>query len=256
MRRGFAPEFCFIPPHNNGGGSAARTRAPSPRARGEGRDEGASPLGSVCDVQTRGEAPSPSLRSTSPRARGEVNKHHRSRGAASRPSHAKRRHVSAKPGRNRKSRGGASISLFVTPVSPIPSNEIKKEAERRQTRVHNHRTIGCGARPAGRARLSAFHHGSHTRDSSSQGSTRARLPATRPERLVLNAHANRGVETLRCFSGYYGRPEPVPVQGCTSRAGHNAGRLMPELPGNRVYGPIRGHRTRPAAREYPRWRRP
>jgi len=31
---------------------------------------------------------------------------------------------------------------------------------------------------------------------------------------------------------------------------------MPELPGNGVYGPIRGHRTRPAASKYPRWRRP
>ena len=27
---------------------------------------------------------------------------------------------------------------------------------------------------------------------------------------------------------------------------------MPELPGNRVYGPIRGHRTRSTTGEYPR----
>ena len=40
-------------------------------------------------------------------------------------------------------------------------------------------------------------------------------------------------------------------QRCTSRAGPSAGRLMPEPPGNRVYGPIRGHRTRSAGREYP-----
>jgi hypothetical protein len=31
---------------------------------------------------------------------------------------------------------------------------------------------------------------------------------------------------------------------------------MPELPGNRVDSPIRGHRTRPAARESPPGRRP
>ena len=49
-------------------------RAPSPRARGEGWDEGASPLSSDLGAQNRGEAPSPSsLRSsTSPHAgRGE-----------------------------------------------------------------------------------------------------------------------------------------------------------------------------------------
>jgi hypothetical protein len=44
--------------------------APSPRVRGEGRDEGAYPPGSDAKAQNRGEAPSPSLRSTSPRAAG------------------------------------------------------------------------------------------------------------------------------------------------------------------------------------------
>ena len=69
-----------------------RRRAPSPRARGEGWDEGASPLGAdlrrclqLCRIargaQTRGEAPSSSLlrSSTSPRTRGEVKKQSRSR---------------------------------------------------------------------------------------------------------------------------------------------------------------------------------
>ena len=51
------------------GGAAAHGATPSPRLRGKGRDEGASP-----QAQTRGEAPSPAaLRaSTSPRKRGEV----------------------------------------------------------------------------------------------------------------------------------------------------------------------------------------
>jgi hypothetical protein len=39
-------------------------------------------------------------------------------------------------------------------------NDEEKEAERRQAHESNLRIIGCGARPAGRARLSAFHHGS------------------------------------------------------------------------------------------------
>jgi hypothetical protein len=39
-------------------------------------------------------------------------------------------------------------------------------------------------------------------------------------------------------------PSPVPVQGCTSHPGHNAGRLMPKLPGKRTANPPRGHRPR------------
>jgi hypothetical protein len=42
----------------------------------------------------------------------------------------------------------------------------------------------------------------------------ARLPGTRPERALPAV--------------------PVPVQGCTSRPGHNAGRLMPKPPGSGV----------------------
>ena len=47
------------------------------------------------------------------------------------------------------------------------NDERKKEAERRQTQFINLRIIGCGARSSERARLSAFHHGSHQRESSS-----------------------------------------------------------------------------------------
>jgi hypothetical protein len=38
------------------------------------------------------------------------------------------------------------------------------EAERRQTQVTNRRILRCGARSAERARLSAFHRGSHLRE--------------------------------------------------------------------------------------------
>src|SRR6202171_1103221 len=55
------------------------------------------------------------------------------------------------PGRTWKERGGASVSLFATPVSPKPKSKRKKlkEAERRQTQGHNRRILRCGARPFG-----------------------------------------------------------------------------------------------------------
>src|ERR1700692_4779336 len=54
-------------------------------------------------------------------------------------------------GRTWKERGGASVSLFATPVSPKPKSKRKKlkEAERRQTQGHNRRILRCGARPFG-----------------------------------------------------------------------------------------------------------
>jgi len=73
--------------------------------------------------------------------------------------------------------------------------------------------LARGARSAERARLSAFHHGSHLREYSSQ-----RL-GFRPGFLGLG------------LNGRY-PPSPVPVQGCTSHPGHNAGRLIPKPPGS------------------------
>src|SRR5580700_5565156 len=73
--------------------------------------------------------------------------------------------------------------------------------------------LAHGARSAERARLSAFHHGSHLREYSSQ-----RL-GFRPGFL------GRGL------NGRY-PPSPVPVQGCTSHPGHHAGRLIPKPPGS------------------------
>ena len=47
-------------------------------------------------------------------------------------------------------------------------------------------------------------------------------------------------------------PAPAcPSPASTSRAGHSAGRLMPEPPENGVYGPARRHRTRPDRRGVP-----
>ena len=55
----------------------------------------------------------------------------------------------------------------------------------------------------------------------------------------------------RGLNGRY-PPSPVPVQGSTSHPGHSAGGLMPKPPENGVYRPVRGHRPRSAAGEYPR----
>jgi hypothetical protein len=103
-----------------------------------------------------------------------------------------------------------SFSLFV-----IPSLTKKREAERRQTRVTNRRILRCGTHPAGRARLSAFHHGFRLREYSS------RRLGFRPGFLGLGLH------------GRY-PPSPVPVQGCTSHPGHHAGRLIPKPPGSEL----------------------
>src|ERR1700720_2897444 len=46
-----------------------------------------------------------------------------------------------RPGRIWKERGGASVSLFATPVSPTPRIKKIKEAERRQTQGHNRRIL-------------------------------------------------------------------------------------------------------------------
>ncbi len=69
--------------------------------------------------------------------------------------------------------------------------------------------------------------------------SRAMLPGTRPERSVRYGRPNRGAETSRCSTGV-SRAAPVPVQRSTSRAGHSAGRMMPEPPGSQ------GDEPRPA----------
>src|ERR1700680_770071 len=76
-------------------------------------------------------------------------------------------------------------SLFPIPFSLLVTFFPQKEgeAERRQTLFTNRRILRCGAHPAGRARLSAFHHGSHLREYLiPKARLQARLPGTRSER--------------------------------------------------------------------------
>ena len=53
-----------------------------------------------------------------------------------------------------------SLSCNADPGLRCASSGLRKQRKRNAgRRVANHRTSGCGARPAGRARLSAFHRG-------------------------------------------------------------------------------------------------
>jgi hypothetical protein len=108
-----------------------------------------------------------------------------------------------------KQSGGVSVFLFATPHSPFAIPSSIEEAERRQTLILILRTFRCGSRFAKRARLSASHHGSRQRESSS-----LRL-SFRP------CFLGRGLNG--CYP-----PSPVPAQGNTPRPGHSAGGLMPE----------------------------
>jgi hypothetical protein len=164
----------------------------------------------------------------------------RSRDAPLRPSVAKACHVKREGrGRTRKEWGGASVSLFATPVSPKPRNRARNKE----------RNKGSGT-PA-----DADQHPPHL--AMRRAPCKTRSPFGVPPRL-----SPKGIipsQRLSFRPGFLGRglngrypPSPVPVQGCTSRPGHSAGRLMPKPPGNGVYGPVRGHRPRSAAGEYPR----
>jgi hypothetical protein len=116
---------------------------------------------------------------------------------------------------------GPVFRSSVTSASPDQSKKIK-EAERRQTQVTNRRILRCGARPCGARTLVGV------------------PPRLSPKGIVPS-------QRLSFRPGFLGRglngrypPSPVPVQGCTSRPGHNAGGLIPKPPGS-------GLQTRPRA---------
>ena len=83
---------------------------------------------------------------------------------------------------------GRSASLNAAPglrcaSSGLQRQQIKK-AERRQARNPTVRTCGRGAHPAGRARLSAFHHDARCSDRTPQLSSSYALPGTWSERAI------------------------------------------------------------------------
>jgi hypothetical protein len=116
-----------------------------------------------------------------------------------------------------KGRGGACLSVFR--YVRFARSSFKKqinEAERRQTQGTNRRILRCGARPFGARTLVGV------------------PPRLSPKGIIPS-------QRLSFRPGFLGRglngrypPSPVPVQGCTSHPGHNAGRHDAQAARNQV----------------------
>jgi hypothetical protein len=129
---------------------------------------------------------------------------------------------------------GRSTSLNAAPGLRCASSGLQrqqeKEAERRQARNPTVRTCGRGAHPAGRARLSAFHHDARCSDRTPQLSSSYALPGTWSERAIPMVRKIVHLAThSRVTSGRYPLL-PVPVQRHESQTGHHAGRAYPPEP--------------------------
>ena len=122
--------------------------------------------------------------------------------------------------------------LFVRPLSVSPdqtSRNKMKEAERRQTLVLNLRILRCGSRPFG-----------------------ARSLVGVPPRLSSREYFIPKVSFRPGFlgRGLHGRypPSPVPVQGCTSHPGRNAGRHDAQAAREQAANPPAGTALAPMTR--------
>ena len=116
----------------------------------------------------------------------------------------------------------------------------KRKAERRKALFNNHRILRCGTRPCGRARLSAFHHGTCGSDrtpplssshATSWDSFGARAPMVRKTERIAT-HDAKPTAGLPCVTrGRYPRLA-VPVQrDCTrSPVMMPSGRVLPKPP--------------------------
>ncbi len=195
-----------------------------------------------CGAQNRGNAPSPSLRSTSPRTRGEANRIPFSR-RAMRPSYA---NTASPPGLTRwsmltcgsESLSGNPIELPVRMDCRIKSGNDKakkeqiKEAERRQTRDPTVRILRCGARYS----VSALACRRSTTALAAATERYSSAPATRFLELGRGARSQRfeqpGSKDRALLSGRYPLL-PVPVQRASRRPVIvPAGRIFPEPPGS------------------------
>src|ERR1700721_3005084 len=104
-----------------------------------------------------------------------------------------------------------------------------KEAERRQTLGTTAASCDAARALLERARLTAFHHGSHL-----------------GEYLIPKVSFRPGF----LGRGLYGRypPSPVPVQGSTSHPGHNAGRHDAQAAREQAANPPAGTALAPMTR--------
>ena len=79
-----------------------------------------------------------------------------------------------------------------------------------------------------------------------QGSAPGHASGDSPERSILYGRPNRGAETLRCSTGVTRAELELPRTVSTSRAGHDAGRLMPDAARERVTNPPAGTALAPS----------
>ena len=124
---------------------------------------------------------------------------------------------------------GPAFRSSVIPISPDQSNKLK-EAERRQTQVTNRRILRCGARPFGARTLDGV------------------PPRLSPKGIIPS-------QRLSFRPGFLGRglngrypPSPVPVQGCTSHPGRNAGRHDAQAAREQAANPPAGTALAPMTR--------
>ena len=198
---------------------AISPRAPlaarSPRVRGEGWDEGAKTCVQICGAQNRGEAPSPSLCSTSPRARGEVKMEIRPRDASASELCPKL-----------ERRSGLCEAIRRSPSKRRASgNKRGRRSAGRRTSHSPHRTMRPRAQrsPLAFRRSTAALAGTSERSSSAQAAL----------------HANQRTRALSA-------PSFALKQG-TLHAGRNAGGALPGPPGSEVTSFARRNRTRSAS---------
>jgi hypothetical protein len=141
--------------------------------------------------------------------------------------------------------------IFALDCFAFARNDKRKETERRETHFHLSAPYGCGtapagavSRPAGRARLSAFHRGSRWGVVISQLSSRPGFLGRGGRTILLTA--NRG-EDRNVLRGRYPRPTcPSPVS--TSRTGRSTGAHDARSRPRAGYKPARRRRTRPNLR--------
>jgi hypothetical protein len=147
---------------------------------------------------------------------------------------AKYGHVKRETGsEKRKARGGACLSVVrYVRFARSSFQETNKGRKRNAGKRRSPTAASCDAARAHseRARLTAFHHGSHLR-----------------ELFHPKGSASGQASWGRGLNGRY-PPSPVPVQGCTSHPGRNAGRHDAQAAREQAANPPAGTALAPMTR--------